>query len=186
MTGSRTWDDPQFIYDRLREMCAKSHPGTLTVVHGGCPKGADAIAHDWCWQWAGHANEEVHPADWEKHGKAAGYVRNREMVVSGAGIVLAFIRGNSPGASHCAREADAAGLAVATYEYVDRGRHYGRVNEAGLAWFLDHFGSASPMARDIRTEQSSDGFGDGDRGRPYGGDDPGREPEPHRIRVTAP
>lgn len=53
---------------------------------------------------------EEHLADWDEHGLAAGIVRNQLMVDLGADIMLAFIRNNSPGATHCLKAAQTAGL----------------------------------------------------------------------------
>ena len=57
-----------------------------------------------------------HPADWDKHGKAAGMIRNREMVALGADICLAFPIGRSPGTRACIREAQRAGIPVRVRE----------------------------------------------------------------------
>lgn len=53
---------------------------------------------------------EEHLADWDAQGKKAGVLRNMAMVDMGADVVLAFIRNNSPGASHCLKYAQEAGL----------------------------------------------------------------------------
>lgn len=86
----------------------------LTVVHGNAP-GADGIANQWAIErnTGGYEVEpEAHPAQWTKHGRRAGPLRNQEMVDAGADLVLAFIKDNSPGASHLVREARTAGIPV--------------------------------------------------------------------------
>jgi hypothetical protein len=51
-----------------------------------------------------------HPADWPKHGRRAGFLRNADMVRAGADLCLAFIRGGSAGASMTADLAMEAGI----------------------------------------------------------------------------
>jgi hypothetical protein len=43
VTGSRTWDDPCTIGQALAVILVR-HPGGVVLVHGACPRGADAIA----------------------------------------------------------------------------------------------------------------------------------------------
>ena len=43
VTGSRTWDDVRVIEQALAVILDR-HPGGVLLVHGACPRGADAIA----------------------------------------------------------------------------------------------------------------------------------------------
>lgn len=87
VTGSRDWTDRQAVYEALHEHAPLSRP--FTVVHGGCPSGADALATDWC--RANHLEPEVHRAQWRTYGKRAGFMRNTEMADLGAAVCLAFV-----------------------------------------------------------------------------------------------
>lgn len=71
----------------------------LKVIHGVCPSGADAIAA----QWAKSNNIETieYPADWNQHGKKAGFLRNQQMIVEGKPeVVVAAWDGESKGTKH--------------------------------------------------------------------------------------
>ena len=95
VTGSREWSDVEVI---VRELKFFADKGEVTLVSGNCPDGADAIAEEVAiglgWTL------ERHPADWKKNGKKAGFVRNAEMVDSGADACVAFILDESAGASN--------------------------------------------------------------------------------------
>ena len=109
VTGSRDWDDRNTIYRALQEARIGVSHDEIVLVHGGAT-GADQIAEvyaeamDW--------GVEEHRAQWAVYSKGAGPMRNREMVDSGADICLAFIKNNSPGATHCAEYAEARGIPV--------------------------------------------------------------------------
>jgi YspA, cpYpsA-related SLOG family len=87
------------------------HHGGVLLVHGACPRGADAIAAACAARTPGY-QIEAHPADWRRYGRAAGYRRNAEMVALGADGCAAFIRGRSPGSTSAVRLAAAAGIPV--------------------------------------------------------------------------
>jgi hypothetical protein len=74
VTGDREWDDKETIKKVLARF---PHNKDTKVIHGDC-RGADKMAAE--------AAEELgqepipYPADWGKHGKAAGIIRNQEML----------------------------------------------------------------------------------------------------------
>lgn len=114
VTGSRDWDDEERLRDILTQM--KLNPKTTVLVSGNCPTGADLMCEDFAIE---HGWEvERHPANWEKHGKRAGFIRNFDMVSLGADICLAFIKNDSKGATmtlELARKAD-----IQSYKIVPR------------------------------------------------------------------
>lgn len=114
VTGSRDWDDWETIYRELNRWVTKlgaeyepdefgntmPDPSKIRVVHGACPTGADHWAEQWAISNCSLELCEPHEADWEAHGRAAGPIRNREMVEAGADVVLAFV-------NRCTRTVDA-------------------------------------------------------------------------------
>lgn len=119
ITGSRSWDDEQTIREALDAVASSAEAAgypQIVVVHGACPNGADAIADRWVCDHP-TATAERHPANWHKHGRRAGMLRNREMVKAGSDLVLAFIRDDSPGATQCAELAIDAGLILRVWRY---------------------------------------------------------------------
>jgi hypothetical protein len=115
VTGSRDWDDYDLVRDALTMAIYQNVPAV--IVHGACPRGADAIASWWIrrYRFLG-LTEERHPANWQLNGKRAGFIRNAHMVNLGADVVLAFIKDGSRGASHTAALAEAAGIPVRRWE----------------------------------------------------------------------
>lgn len=117
VTGSRAWPYEEQINVTL-SLLWYEHPA-FVLVHGACPRGADRIANWWAWHHRAGARAvtvERHPADWDRHGKRAGILRNVEMVALGADVCLAFILDGSPGASHCATAAERAGIPTRRFE----------------------------------------------------------------------
>lgn len=83
----------------------------VTLVHGGCPTGVDDLADR-----LGIVDEiERYPADWDRHGKGAGIIRNSQMVKLGAHKCVAFPAKNSPGTWDCLTKAAKAGIQTVIY-----------------------------------------------------------------------
>lgn len=110
VTGSRSWTDPDTVRGALSDAWER---GARTLVSGACPVGADALAEQ-CWQEMG-GEVERHPADWRRHGRAAGFRRNADMVNTGADLCAAFIDNGSRGATHTADLAEQAGIPTRRY-----------------------------------------------------------------------
>jgi hypothetical protein len=85
VAGSRGWTSAQAIWNVLDELAAQ---GPITVIEGGA-RGADRAAADWA---VGRGMELLEfPADWTTHGKAAGPIRNQQMLEEGRpDLVVAF------------------------------------------------------------------------------------------------
>lgn len=120
VTGSRNWQHADVIYSALEaeHASARSRGERLTVVHGLCPQGADAMADDWArygTSFGFGVERETHRAEWEKYGKPAGFIRNQEMVDLGADVCLAFCRDDSSGTMDCVNRAAKAGIPVRIY-----------------------------------------------------------------------
>ena len=121
VTGSRDWDNDRLVWQAIASTVIENvpPPTPIVIVHGACPRGADAHAAAWAHLVAADGRrpvtEERHPADWDQHGKAAGFRRNAEMVALGADVCLAFIRNGSRGASHTAALAEQAGIPTRRY-----------------------------------------------------------------------
>jgi hypothetical protein len=113
VTGSRDWPESQ--RHRIANAFDYYAPGAgHTLVSGACPTGADRMAEEIAeargWE------VERHPADWDQHGKRAGFVRNSEMVRLGADFCVAFIKDASRGATMTRTLAQHAGIPVHSYE----------------------------------------------------------------------
>lgn len=109
--GSREWKDRDAIDRELGELYQK-HRSDLVIVHGACPKGADRLAESWC--KAVGVTQERYPAEWHKHGRAAGPIRNLEMAQSEPKpeLCLAFWDGASAGTKDMIRTAAREGIKV--------------------------------------------------------------------------
>jgi len=99
--GGRDYNDTERVAEILQYL-----PCDTIVVHGGA-SGADLLAGLYWNEWG---TTEVFHADWEKHGKAAGPLRNQEMLDAGADLVIAFPGGR--GTADMVRRAKGRGIKV--------------------------------------------------------------------------
>jgi hypothetical protein len=89
--GGRDYADRAKVFDELEILNAFNM--TLCVISGGAT-GADALAEEWARENIKKRNGvsfRGFKADWKKHGKAAGPIRNQRMLDEGKpDLVLAF------------------------------------------------------------------------------------------------
>jgi hypothetical protein len=107
--GSRGWHDRDKIAERFHALVLTHAPHYPVIVHGNA-RGADRLADE----EAGKAGllTEPHPADWDTHGKAAGFIRNEEMAKLGAALCIAFWDGRSTGTQDMMTRAEKHGIPV--------------------------------------------------------------------------
>ncbi len=104
--GGRCFDDEALVQATLNGL------GVTHIIEGGA-SGADTLA----WRWAranlGGGSEHISQfkARWDVHGKAAGPIRNQEMLDEGKpDLVVAFDGGR--GTADMVRRAERAGIPV--------------------------------------------------------------------------
>lgn len=100
VAGSRTFWDYKLLCDKLDFFLKNKKE--VTIVSGHCPHGADALAEKYAYERG--IPLKLFPANWNKYGKRAGFVRNEEMhkFISNQkdrGVVL-FWDGKSLGTKH--------------------------------------------------------------------------------------
>lgn len=111
IAGGRAFDD----YDLLCSKCdtVLSEQSDIEIV-SGTARGADTLGER-------YANERGYrikqfPADWNKYGKRAGYLRNEQMALY-ADALIAFWDGESKGTKHMIELAKKHGLKVKVIQY---------------------------------------------------------------------
>ncbi|UJW28818.1 DUF4326 domain-containing protein [Saccharothrix sp. AJ9571] len=81
ITGSRTWDDEPAMRRTFNDLWREWGPEQVTrpmLLSGECADGADAMGER-MWRAAG-LTPMTFRADWQAHGRTAGFQRNQEMV----------------------------------------------------------------------------------------------------------
>jgi hypothetical protein len=97
--GGRHFHDQKKMFDVLTKLANYSEDNPLgdpiVIIHGGA-QGADSLAG--IWAAIHHKTVRVFRADWEKYGKQAGPIRNKEMLEKNhVDLVVAFPGGKGTG-----------------------------------------------------------------------------------------
>lgn len=112
IAGGRDFSDYQRLKDYM-DWALQNIKQEIIVVSGGA-RGADSLGEQYAKE-RGYS-VDLHPADWEKYGKGAGFIRNREMAES-ADALVAFWDGKSRGTEHMINFAKTHGLNVRIVRY---------------------------------------------------------------------
>lgn len=110
--SARAYDDraskQRFMLDETLRDLHKTR-GPFTVLINGAAAGADALAVSWALSRG--LTIESYAADWKTHGRAAGPIRNQQMLDAGKPeLVVAFPGGD--GTADMVRKARATGVEV--------------------------------------------------------------------------
>lgn len=95
--GGRDYNEWEVFEEKMNQLFSTlSELGEITeIAHGGAT-GADGLADDYA--WLHHIPCKKFPADWKKHGKAAGPIRNSLMLKEfQPDVVIAFPGGRGTG-----------------------------------------------------------------------------------------
>lgn len=107
VTGGRSYRDYQMVDDVLDFIKPDK------VIHGKCRTGADQIADDWAKDK--HIPVVTYEADWNTNGRAAGPLRNREMLENHQDAVVIAFPGNR-GTEDCISTAKTLNMVVLRVE----------------------------------------------------------------------
>ena len=112
IAGGRDFDDWNLMVHRMGKMLM--HFKQAPEIVSGTAQGADRMGE----RWAETQGLRVvrYPADWQRHGKSAGYKRNQEMAEN-AEVLCAFWDGQSWGTKHMIDIALREGLEVHVFRY---------------------------------------------------------------------
>ena len=112
IAGGRDFGDYEFAYDVLSSFRTRFGP-SMEVVSGHA-KGADQLGEMWADEY--RLKVTLFHADWDKHGKAAGPIRNAAMALY-ADVLVVFWDGKSKGTLSMITLALDAGLEIHVYRY---------------------------------------------------------------------
>ena len=90
--GSRNFDNYKLVIETL-----KPYKSKISLIVSGAAKGADSLGEKWAIE--NNIQTLIFPADWDKHGKRAGFIRNEDIIKNCDGVV-AFWDGESRGTAH--------------------------------------------------------------------------------------
>jgi hypothetical protein len=117
VAGGRDFDDYDLLsrqLDKIRQSVWSNFLADDLEVVSGTARGADKLGERWAER--SHVKIKRFPADWDRYGKRAGYLRNEKMAKY-ADTLLAAWDGESKGTGHMINLAKDNGLGVLIIRY---------------------------------------------------------------------
>lgn len=114
IAGGRDFLDYNLLREKVNKILQEKRVTHKIVIISGCARGADTLG-------LRYASENVfdveeYPAEWDKYGKKAGYMRNVEMAEN-ANALIAFWDGKSKGTKHMIDIATERNLPIRVIKY---------------------------------------------------------------------
>ena len=117
IAGGRDFNDYALLKAKCDNILAEKTATHRIVIVSGAARGADSLGERYAREHG--YTLDSHPADWNTHGKSAGYVRNAQMANS-ADALIAFWDGHSRGTKHMIDTSIRNGLSVRTILYANQ------------------------------------------------------------------
>ena len=114
IAGGRDFMDYNLLKEKTNKILQEKKVTHKIVIISGCARGADTLGLRYASENA--FDVEEYPADWDKYGKKAGYVRNVEMAEN-ADALIAFCDGKSKGTKHMIDIATERNLPIRVIRY---------------------------------------------------------------------
>ena len=111
IAGGRDFADYQKLYKTANKILQNKK--NIEIVSGGA-KGADALGEKYAKEMSFEL--KIFPADWNKHGKGAGFIRNKQMA-DYADALIAYWNGESKGTKHMIETAKKQKLNIRIIKY---------------------------------------------------------------------
>lgn len=134
IAGGRDFNDYALLKAKCDNILAEKTATHRIIIVSGAARGADSLGE----QYAREHNYilDSHPADWNTHGKSAGYIRNAQMENS-SDALIAFWDGHSRGTKHMIDTAINKGLEVRTIIYSDMNKEELKQHLSDIDYVID-------------------------------------------------
>ena len=114
IAGGRDFMDYNLLKEKVNKILQEKRVTHKIVIISGCARGADTLGVRYASENA--FDVDKYPADWDKYGKKAGYMRNVEMAEN-ADALIAFWDGKSKGTKHMIDIATERNLPIRVIRY---------------------------------------------------------------------